>query len=453
MWHSERRRMRMPRPPSVLGEPTTSPRSRRQVRLLFCFLFISPDNASVTNLESVVLEVQDSLRKVQHERDSLRLQIEEHAKYCKAVYPVKRRGQMLNEEQMSSSSPYSDNSHCGTSSHSTPHLHPFNNLHYRDEGPSAYTNAPSSHGADYTTSSFQNNDLTPDATGSIGHLHRTGGAQYPYAMTESSRDMRNGWQVPMHPTLHGGDAVMSGHHSQSPAYMNSPSITSVHDQIPEFSGRICAEDSKAHLGPTQDGAPCVFPDDNQYRQSLVVGSHPSRSASTSHPPAPTPMTSSIAPFTFPDHPQDGGGEFDYRHPHSPQLIPPDDSLSGQPTDNIRYRISGRRTSADHHQMLASTNEANIQDLNDEGHVEMTHRNTNSSRSPSPSRPSISCTVAVIRAQSFGALRRTRASVKKSTEAARITLDVLQSRGIGLRDSNMASTQTLIADDRHHDTIP
>jgi hypothetical protein len=56
----------------------------------------------------------------------------------------------------------------------------------------------------------------------------------------------------------------------------------------------------------------------------------------------------------------------------------------------------------------------------------------SSRSPSPAAPALSCTVAVIKAQAFGALRRTRTRTKKSTEtAARVAHDVLEARGIGL----------------------
>jgi hypothetical protein len=41
-------------------------------------------------------------------------------------------------------------------------------------------------------------------------------------------------------------------------------------------------------------------------------------------------------------------------------------------------------------------------------------------------------LAVIKAQAFGALRRTRARTKKSSEgAARVAMDVLEARGIGM----------------------
>lgn len=62
-------------------------------------------------------------------------------------------------------------------------------------------------------------------------------------------------------------------------------------------------------------------------------------------------------------------------------------------------------------------------------------------------PAISCTVAVIKAQAFGALRRTRTRTKKSTEtAARVAHDVLEARGIGLGSRRRGSDDDLdIAD--------
>lgn len=58
-----------------------------------------------------------------------------------------------------------------------------------------------------------------------------------------------------------------------------------------------------------------------------------------------------------------------------------------------------------------------------------------SRSPSPGPPILSGTLAVIKAQAFGALRRTRARTKKSTEgAAKLAMNVLEARGIGLPPS-------------------
>ncbi|EJD03913.1 uncharacterized protein FOMMEDRAFT_146047 [Fomitiporia mediterranea MF3/22] len=73
----------------------------------------------------------------------------------------------------------------------------------------------------------------------------------------------------------------------------------------------------------------------------------------------------------------------------------------------------------------------------------------SSRSPSPTgHPPISSTLAVIKAQAFGALRRTRARPKKATEgAAKMAMEVLEARGIGLGiNSQNASKRPRLSDD-------
>ena len=64
---------------------------------------------------------------------------------------------------------------------------------------------------------------------------------------------------------------------------------------------------------------------------------------------------------------------------------------------------------------------------------VSRRATNSrSRSPSPSGPPICSTLAVIKAQAFGALRRTRTRQKKGSEgAAKAAMEALEARGIGI----------------------
>jgi hypothetical protein len=54
------------------------------------------------------------------------------------------------------------------------------------------------------------------------------------------------------------------------------------------------------------------------------------------------------------------------------------------------------------------------------------------RSPSPGAPPLSGTLAVIKAQAFGALRRTRSRAKKGADsAAKVALEALEARGIGM----------------------
>ena len=67
------------------------------------------------------------------------------------------------------------------------------------------------------------------------------------------------------------------------------------------------------------------------------------------------------------------------------------------------------------------------------HNNISRRATNSrSRSPSPTGPPICSTLAVIKAQAFGALRRTRTRQKKGSEgAAKAAMEALEARGIGI----------------------
>lgn len=59
-----------------------------------------------------------------------------------------------------------------------------------------------------------------------------------------------------------------------------------------------------------------------------------------------------------------------------------------------------------------------------------------SRSPSPGPPPISGTLAVIKAQAFGALRRTRTRTKRTSDgAAKAAVEALEARGIGMGIAN------------------
>ena len=67
-----------------------------------------------------------------------------------------------------------------------------------------------------------------------------------------------------------------------------------------------------------------------------------------------------------------------------------------------------------------------------------------SRSPSPGPPPICGTLAVIKAQAFGALRRTRGRSKKTSEgAAKAAVEALAARGIGVSSSAAAATSVVI----------
>jgi len=83
------------------------------------------------------------------------------------------------------------------------------------------------------------------------------------------------------------------------------------------------------------------------------------------------------------------------------------------------------------------------------------RATNSrSRSPSPSGPPICSTLAVIKAQAFGALRRTRTRQKKGSEgAAKAAMEALEARGIGIGMTKSNKRPRLEDDDDDADYRP
>jgi hypothetical protein len=174
----------------------------------------------------------------------------------------------------------------------------------------------------------------------------------------------------------------------------------------------------------------------------------------------TPMTTSSSmtsfPFTFPDAVAQERADFDYRrhvHPPGTEVTlhggTADISLPGSQSDTLRYRLPTRSSNSSDRPLLPGLPHFSGNDIDsphDRGssdgestlypHSRLRSRRGNapsrSSRSPSPSAPPLSGTLAVIKAQAFGALRRTRARTKKSSEgAAKVAMDVLEARGIGM----------------------
>lgn len=169
--------------------------------------------------------------------------------------------------------------------------------------------------------------------------------------------------------------------------------------------------------------------------------------------------SSTFPFTFPDNSATAGRtEFDYRrqtHPHPAEVTlhggTADISMAGTGADAVRYRLGTRRANSGADNPLlpilpplcgsdnGSPNDRGSSDGESAPYQNARLRSRRStaasrtSRSPSPgSAPPLSGTLAVIKAQAFGALRRTRARTKKSSDgAAKVAIDVLEARGIGM----------------------
>lgn len=204
--------------------------------------------------------------------------------------------------------------------------------------------------------------------------------------------------------------------------------------------RYSMEDQKVPLNNNLDAAPYVFP--NSRSLSPTTSTPPSSSATSLNPSFQFNFPEGSVPHERP--------EYDYRRHHPDVSIHaaagPDISLAGPGSDAVRYRIGARRpTSGSERAILPalpafSGSENGSQ--NDRGSSEgesgpyvqrRLRRDTGgSSRSPSPGAPPISGTLAVIKAQAFGALRRTRTRQKKTGEgASRVAMEALESRGLGM----------------------
>jgi hypothetical protein len=229
----------------------------------------------------------------------------------------------------------------------------------------------------------------------------------------------------------------NGTATHSPAFMPSPTVTSA--EMP-YGPRYPTMDMHKNVLPSIDTAPYVFND----RSISPAGSSPHTGSQAS--------VSSQFPFVYPaDGSERADGDY-RRHPaQAPEM-----TLHGGTADISAYAANRRRviSNGPDRPMLGGLAASFRQGEEDRNFAEAEskagpsdvragarrpRRNTtgsaaasHSSRSPSPSHPPISSTLAVIKAQAFGALRRTRARPKKSTEgAAKMAMEVLEARGIGL----------------------
>ena len=401
----------------------------------------------VTSLESVVLQLQDSCREsrnevleLRQENDRLRLENRERDKFWRAHYQARKTGHPpeSDDHPSSLSSPFLGQAQVnGMSSHQTGPLiqHPFaNGLGYRNED---YNPTGASNFAAQSSSvPFSNNESSSDVASALNHR----GQKYsghPYCLP-GPRDPR--WSVQS--ALNGESATSP--HSQSPTYIDSPSLATTDMS---FTGRFPGEEQKVALSSMLDNAPYVFPNGDRFRQN-VADSIPNRrslSPTSSTPGSSTsvPLTSSFQ-FSFSEQSNTGQDrtEFDYRRqslPHCPEVTlhggTADISLTGQSVDAVRYRIGGHPNDSgvDHRAIIPASENGDHGSSDGDPPFNHLRRNTiRSSRSPSPSAAPISCTVAVIKAQAFGALRRTRARTKKASEgAAKVAMNVLEARGIGI----------------------
>lgn len=435
--------------------------------------YIATLEETVTKLESVVVDLQNSNRdatteilewKQQHAR--MRLEFREREKYWRMLWQTRKSGQ--GTDDIAPLPPSSTATMLLANNISASQLqYPNDGMGYRNEDacratfngsePNSYTASPSL--------PLVEPDPTLSPEDSAGRLPKY--TQYPYGQPESRDPSR--W------SLNGALSTDGTHqHSQSPTYLESPSLATP-DMTYNGRGFGATEDHKMHN--VLDSAPYSFSNEERFGHRVADGAVPgSRSMSPSSTVA---STSSALPSTFQFPFSDTAGqpndrrEFDFRRHSLPQGgevtlhggTADISSLSGMPApqDVVRYRLGARKSeNQDPQSQHRSTPLPTLMPLPTSGlglsndgtttphhehdraasiesdgasHTSRLRRRRgafSSSRSPSPGPPSLSCTVAVIKAQAFGALRRTRARGKKSSEgAAKVAMDVLEARGIGM----------------------
>lgn len=222
--------------------------------------------------------------------------------------------------------------------------------------------------------------------------------------------------------------------THSPTFVESPTLTASEISYPTRYGMV--EDQKVPLTPLAT-SPYMFAPS---RSLSPAASTPSSASSTSI--APTSYA-----FTFPEGTSISDRPEFYRRGHgAPEL-----TLHGGTADVTSILRMNSRTanpsssSADRPMQAPSpysrTDNGSHERESDNESSSYTYSSrsrtrtstvSRTSRSPSPGPPPICGTLAVIKAQAFGALRRTRGRSKKTSEgAAKAAVEALAARGIGV----------------------
>jgi len=279
--------------------------------------------------------------------------------------------------------------------------------------------------------------------------------QYSYAMNNSNQD--GTWMAEDQAGPSSSDVLDSGSSSHSPNYVESPTLTS--SEL-TYSAQFAVDEQKVSLATLNSSY--VYPSSRSISPAV---STPTSTSSNSLAPSPYP-------FTFPEASvvQDRP-EFGYRRQQpAPHLTlhggTADISVAASSRDAARYRLPNRpniQTDRPITHALSSysrmDNNSGGRDSDDSEAASYTYSSrsrqrsdapsSRASRSPSPGPPPICGTLAVIKAQAFGALRRTRTRSRKASEgAAKAAVEALEARGIGMGLSGGAGSKRprLLVDD-------
>ncbi|KZV77721.1 hypothetical protein PENSPDRAFT_12602 [Peniophora sp. CONT] len=437
--------------------------------------YISTLEETVTNLEQVVLQLQESVRdhegsqaRLQQENESLKQEIMNVKHYC-----VERdsfwRSTCMQKGIMDGlpPPPAFGGSYSSYSSSSVGHQHhPMSasssysehqgNLSYPVSPsitqPPAYSSMsnladhplrPSS--ASYTQSVDPDQGVSPDGRSLGGNrpLLPKYDSYPPHYVPAAARGAD--WPQQVAQSSSSGADSSGGHGSgNSPNFVESP----INTPDAHYGQRYAADDQKSSPLVTGSGTQYMYP------VARSPSTAPSSSSST-HTAAPyyalPPEHSGVVPDDLRRHSIGHGGGEVTLHGGIANI-----SVPGQGHDGVRYRLaSSRRESAPDRGMfpalphfsqseaLAGASGAGSSGDAGAGYAPGRLRSDRgaqgSSRSPSPGPSPISGTLAVIKAQAFGALRRTRGR-KKGDDAARMAKEALEARGISLGVSTAGGTK-------------
>ncbi|KAG6842196.1 hypothetical protein C0991_000166 [Blastosporella zonata] len=400
--------------------------------------YIATLEETVTSLESVVIQLQESGRETRHENQELRQdnarlrhELREREKFWRNLYQTKKSDQGANECDDSPLPP------SFLSPHNSMASMPMNQYSgggpgYRMSDDVSICHSPYASYSHHSPLSYPAVEADiPSEVLSNSASHR--GSKYSSFSYVPSVAREAQWPSPIAQTSSSGPNS-GAHSSHSPSFIGSPTLTSTDMS---FGGRFPPEDQKVPLS-SLDTAPYAFPS--------------SRSISPSTTPSSSSTSLTPFQFTFPDN--GDRSDHDYRrhsHPHGAEVTlhggTADVSLVGPASDAVRYRLGNRKDLGPSERpvlpllppMSGSENDQGSSD-GDAPYSHIRRRMSHSrSRSPSPAPPVLSGTLAVIKAQAFGALRRTRARTKRSSEgAAKVAMNVLEARGIGMASSPTAT---------------
>ncbi|KAJ8522524.1 hypothetical protein ONZ45_g896 [Pleurotus djamor] len=430
--------------------------------------YIATLEETVTSLESVVLQLQDSCREsraeaTQLERENARLRHEfrERESFWRALWQSKKTGHGSDLDDLPPPPSYapvqSHQHHPINPQLGSTHMQPYTSDGMTYRGDEAC-------GGQYATGArpYQNHSpsmpyTSPDIDASVDHHMAARVNKYaPYTYQIQNTGREGQWPSAItHTGSSGGESGPSTHSSHSPGYVESPTLTSSE----MFVNRFPVEDQKVPLN-NLDNPPYVFSNS----RSLSPSSTPPSSSSTS-------LTSPFQ-FTFPpdghidrtdDYGRNRTGAEVTLHGGTADIT----SLQGTGGDGVRYRLGTRRpaSTSDRTPVPSLPSLSDPDNVSSREHDGSSYTNshrlrprrstapTRTSHSPSPGPPPISGTLAVIKAQAFGALRRTRARTKKGSDgAARLAMDVLEARGIGMGVGATGSKRPRLDDDGVDDTI-